>query len=122
MCSPDGLVDGHTLDVVQGHINAIHDGTDPYSTLLCPATGKNVPVEVLATVVGKVDGRGEPRQRVERFATGVHDRFGVGSKECGSGVVIAVSVEDRQVGASADRSLPMHCSVLSSPPYQSLIP
>lgn len=48
-------------------------------------------------VVGKVDGHGDASKRVQRFATGVHDRFGVGSKECGSGVVIALSVEDRQV-------------------------
>lgn len=98
LCSPDGLVNDKALDVVQGQINAIYDGTDPYAKLFCPAAGKYVEVQVLATVVGKVDGSGEASKRVQQFSKGLHDRFGVGaSKECGSGVVIAISVEDRQV-------------------------
>jgi hypothetical protein len=100
-------VDDATLDQVQGHINAIYDGTAPYSKLFCPAVGKAVEVQVLATVVGKVDGSGDASERVKRFAVSVHNRFGVGSKECGSGVVIAVSVQDRQVCASADLFTPV---------------
>lgn len=97
VCSPDGLVEDKTLDVVQGHINALYDGTEPYSKLFCPAVGKDVEVQMLAAVVGSVDGSGDASKRVKRFADGVLNRFGVGSKECHSGVVIAVSVEDRQV-------------------------
>ena len=54
-------------------------------------------MQMLAVVVGKVDGHGDARTRVQRFTKGIHNRFGVGSKACGSGVVIALSVEDRQV-------------------------
>lgn len=97
VCSPDRLVASSTLDVVQGHINAIYAGEDPYSKVFCSATHRNTSIEVLAVVIDKVDGHGDASRRVASFAQGVHDRFGVGSVECGSGAVVVISVEDRQV-------------------------
>lgn len=97
VCSPDGLVKDHMLDVIQGHINAIYYGEDPYSKVFCGAKHQNTSIQVLAVVIDKVDGRGDASRRVARFARGVHDRFGVGSADCGSGAVVVVSVDDRQV-------------------------
>jgi Modulator of levamisole receptor-1 len=97
VCSPDGLLDADTLSVIQGDINKIFSGEPPYSPLYCPATELDTAVEVLAVIVDKVDGPGDAPTRVKRFAKGVHNRFGVGSRKCGSGIVVAVSVDDRQV-------------------------
>lgn len=97
VCSPDGLVGQSELNVIQGNIMSIYDGSHPYSKILCPQTGSEVHVELMAVVVNRVDGNGDPAMKVQRFATGIHDRFGVGSKECGSGAVIVISVQDHQV-------------------------
>eukprot|EP00892_Ulva_mutabilis_P011785 jgi/Ulvmu1/897/UM101_0005.1 len=97
VCSPDGVVDKDTLSIIQGNIVTIYAGKDPYSELYCPHTGENVPVELMAVIVSKVDGDGNPADKVAHFAAGLHDRFGVGSKACGSGAVIVISVKDRQV-------------------------
>jgi len=97
VCSPDGLVDEDTLSIIQGNIVTIFEGTTPYSKLFCPATGEDVSAELMAVIVKRVDGDGNPANKVAHFAYGVHNRFRVGSKDCGSGAVIVMSVEDRQV-------------------------
>lgn len=104
ICSPDALVSGESLSVLEGTVRHIYAGKEPYTTLTCPDTGEAAPVEVLVAVVRKVDGRGDADSRVEAFARGLHDRFGVGS--CGSGVVLAVSVEDRHVRSRRRALLP----------------
>lgn len=97
VCSPDGLVDKDTLSVIQGYIVTIYAGKNPYSELYCSTKGQDVPAELMAVVVNNVEGHGNPADKVAHFASGIHDRFGVGSKQCGSGAVIVMSVEDRQV-------------------------
>lgn len=100
VCSPDGLVATDELSVIQGNIMTIYDGAYPYSKMICPRSDEDVPVELMAIIVNKVDGKGDPAMRVARFATGIHDRFGVGSKDCGSGAVIVMSVQDKQVSCT----------------------
>jgi hypothetical protein len=95
VCSPDKLVKPESLSVIEGTIRAIHSGIEPYTKMTCPETGEKVFAEVLVAAVQKVDGFGSETHRVEQFARGLHDRFGVGS--CGSGVVLAISVDDRKV-------------------------
>ena len=97
VCSPDGLVDSSSLSSIQTHINAILAGEEPYSKLFCPARGEDVQVEVMAAVVPSVDGDSADATRVMRFAQDLQHRFDVGTDECGSGAVVAISVEDRQV-------------------------
>jgi hypothetical protein len=97
VCSPDGLVSDHRLDIIQGNINFIYAGEDPYSKVYCAATHQNVSIELLAVVIDEVDGPGDAYQRVAAFTRGIHNRFGVGSMECGSGAVLVISVSDRQV-------------------------
>jgi hypothetical protein len=95
VCSPDKLVKPDSLAVIEGTIRAIHKGIEPYKQMLCVETGQSVPSEIFVAAVKKVDGSGSKAQRVEEFARGLHDRFGVGT--CGSGVVLVISVDDRQV-------------------------
>jgi hypothetical protein len=95
VCSPDKLVKPESLAVIEGTIRAIHEGIEPYKQMLCAETGELVPSEILVAAVRKVDGSGSTAQRVEGFARGLHNRFGVGT--CGSGVVLVISVDDRQV-------------------------
>lgn len=97
VCSPDGLVDASSLSAIQRHINSIYGGERPYSQLFCPARGEEVQVEVMAAVVRKVDGDSSDTARVKQFAKDLHKRFDVGTNECGSGAVVVISVEDRQV-------------------------
>ena len=99
ICSPDALVSGESLNVLEGTVRHIYAGKEPYTKLTCPENGDAVPAEVLVAVVRRVDGRGDAERKVEAFARGLHNRFGVGT--CGSGVVLALSVEDRHVRGTA---------------------
>jgi hypothetical protein len=114
----DGFVTDRKLDVIQGDINAIYAGEDPYSKVFCDATQRNTAVELLAVVIDKVDGFGDASRRVAAFARGIHDRFGVGSAACGSGAVVVVSVEDRQVLHPCC----CHDNVSHTPPVPSYLP
>jgi hypothetical protein len=95
VCSPDGNLAPDEMNVIEGQIRAIHAGEKPYSKCVCEETGEEVAVEMLVVVVDKVAGRGDSATRAAAFARGLHDRLGVGT--CGSGVVLMVSVQDRQV-------------------------
>jgi Modulator of levamisole receptor-1 len=95
VCSPDGVVSSESLAVTEGNIRAIYAGTNPYKKLFCKSSQTEVPAEVFVAVVNRVGGSGPPEKRAESFARALHDRFGVGS--CGSGVVLLLAVEDRQV-------------------------
>ena len=95
VCSPDGLLATEQMDVIQGNIVAIRKGEDPYTGLSCDKQQVWVPIELLVVVVESTSGRGDAPERIEAFARGVHDRFGVGT--CGSGVVLALATTDRQV-------------------------
>jgi hypothetical protein len=97
VCSPDGLLDKKYIPVIQRHMNSIYEGEVPYSRLFCPANGQEVPIELMATVVSKVEGDKSDGTRVMRFAKGIHERFEVGTNGCGNGAVVVISVEDRQV-------------------------
>eukprot|EP00892_Ulva_mutabilis_P011820 jgi/Ulvmu1/900/UM101_0008.1 len=105
VCSPDGLVGTDTLCMTQGYISSIYAGTDPYSELVCPDSGEVVTVEVMAFIIQRVQGTGDAATKVSDFTTGVHNRFGVGSSTCGSGAVIVISVEDRQVYISTGEAV-----------------
>jgi hypothetical protein len=106
--SPDGLIDSGSLSAIQGHISSIFAGKEPYSRLHCPATGEDVPIELVAVVVRKVGG---DHKRVMRFAKGIHRRLDVGTKGCGSGAVVVIAVEDRQVRLlTSESSMHMYCA------------
>lgn len=102
LCSPDDLLDTTSMSEVHREMNAILAAEAPYSGLYCPAKGENVPLEIMAAVVKKVDGGKADRRRVQRFAKNIHRRFDVGDAQCGSGAVIVISVEDRQVRAARE--------------------
>lgn len=99
VCSPDGLVNQADLDTIQGYITTIYSGVYPYSELTCSEqyTDVEVPVEIMAVIVDQVQGTGDAATKVAAFTKGIHARFGVGDAVCGSGVVLVVSVNDRQV-------------------------
>lgn len=95
VCSPDGRLAPAELNVIEGHIRAIHAGEKPYKKFVCDETGEEVAAEMLVVVVDKVAGGRGDAATAAAFARGLHDRLGVGT--CGSGVVLMVSVQDRQV-------------------------
>lgn len=97
VCSPDGLMVTDDLSVIQGYISTIYAAEYPYSELFCPDASQYVPIELMAVIIDEVQGTGDVAVKVSNFAKGILTRFGVGSKVCGSGAVIVISVEDRQV-------------------------
>ncbi len=52
--------------------------------------------QVAVVVVRHAGGPGARETRAERLAKGAHDAWGVGDA-CGSGIVLLVAVDDRQV-------------------------
>lgn len=97
VCSPDHLVDGQSLSIIQDFIGFVHAGERPWSKLFCPERGHDVPVEVMAVVIDAVDGAGGADTAVADFANGIRERLGVGSTDCGNGAVLVMSVNDNQV-------------------------
>ena len=54
-------------------------------------------MQVGVAVMRKMDLRGQtPAQAAERFATALFDQWGPGDKRCHNGVILLLSVEDRQ--------------------------
>lgn len=96
-CSPDGLVDEGYLSIIEGYISSIYSGEYPFSKLVCDESADDVPVEVMALIVKEIEGAGDAAAKVAHFAKGIHSRFGVGDADCGSGVVVVIGVQDRQV-------------------------
>ena len=101
VCDPDGLLSEEDADAVDELLDAIHRGVKaggdagyPYA----PAckSGKPRGFELAVAVVRRAGGGGSAALRAERLARGLHDSWGVGDA-CGSGLVLLVAVEDRQV-------------------------
>ena len=64
--------------------------------LKCTALTRHAQVAV--AVMRRAGGRGSREDRTERLAKGLHDAWGVGDA-CGSGLLLLVAVDDRQVRA-----------------------
>ena len=116
VCDPDRLLSRSGGDAADRVLVAIRRGARPRadtsssssSTEPVLPTYKDAPAcshspgshgyEVALAVVRRAGGSGSAAARAERLAKRLHDSWGVGDK-CGSGVLVLIAVDDRQVCA-----------------------
>ncbi|KAL4451793.1 hypothetical protein ABPG75_007455 [Micractinium tetrahymenae] len=110
VCDPDDLLSAKSKDYVDGVISAIAAGEAPYK--LGPCADKQAGYQVAVAVMRSmaVPAGSTPAQAAPAFAKQLHTRWGVGDAACHNGVLLLLSVEDRQVyintGAGASAALP----------------
>ena len=122
VCDPDHLLTRAGGDAVDHALAAIRRGARPEAArdsaaavyTDAPACAGQSPggargYQVALALVRRAGGTGSAASRVERLARRVHNNWGVGDT-CGSGVLVLIAVEDRQVyistGASASKAAP----------------
>ncbi len=85
VCDPDGILgmdDGDRVQFVINEIMALDDDCgDRY--------------EAAVAVVNKLEFSGDKHAAIKEFAVSLHNDWGVGSPECNTGVLFAMSIEDR---------------------------
>eukprot|EP00191_Tetraselmis_sp_GSL018_P010159 CAMPEP_0177596786 /NCGR_PEP_ID=MMETSP0419_2-20121207/11325_1 /TAXON_ID=582737 /ORGANISM="Tetraselmis sp., Strain GSL018" /LENGTH=540 /DNA_ID=CAMNT_0019088835 /DNA_START=174 /DNA_END=1792 /DNA_ORIENTATION=- len=113
ICDPDRLLSKEEQDLVEGIIKKIAEGAQPFKKLPCGSSaeaGAQVAVAVVKSMDRSFRAGKSAGTAARLFAKGLHDSWGVGSAECNNGVVLFLSVEDRQVyistGAGVRKRLP----------------
>jgi hypothetical protein len=124
VCDPDHLLTRAGGDAVDHALAAIRRGARPEAARdsaaavytdapACagqpPGQGGARGYQVALALVRRAGGTGSAASRVERLARRVHNSWGVGDA-CGSGVLVLIAVDDRQMyistGASASKAAP----------------
>lgn len=121
LCDPDGVLTAKGATAIEAVLTAIHRaGEVPHRAASSAAPKLAYPVaacgegpprgfEVAVAVVRHAGGTGPRETRVAALAKGLHDAWGVGDA-CGSGLLLLLSLEDRQAfvstGASARLAAP----------------
>jgi uncharacterized membrane protein YgcG len=119
LCDPDRLLSDAGAKSLEHLLTALHQGARPDdgfsgaqprfpdapSCAAAPPRGYALAV----AVVRSAGGAGSDSLRAERLARGLHDSWGVGDA-CGSGALLLVAVEDRELFLSTGRSASQHLS------------
>jgi len=98
VCDPDHLLSHESADVVEGLIKLINQGEDPYARAYCGSAGMvgyQVGVAVMQSF--EPEWHRDAARTAETFAKALHDRWGVGRRECNNGVLLFISIDDRQI-------------------------
>lgn len=111
MCDPDGVLSEKAANRLEGIIRDIEDGHSPYREASCASLGmQGYQVAVAVMKKMKIEGETTPKEMAETFAKVLHARWGVGLAECDNGVLVLLSVDDKQIyistGVKAAESLP----------------
>ena len=104
ICDADGVLTEATKNRMEGLIQDIERGESPYRLATCGsrgAEGYQVAVAVMRKM--KVDDGAQPAEVAKEFAKTLHARWGVGISECDNGVLLLLSVDDRQVYVSTGK-------------------
>eukprot|EP00873_Tetraselmis_striata_P016736 jgi/Tetstr1/437000/TSEL_002739.t1 len=100
LCDPDHLVGARDQNLVEGVIKQIADGAPPFAGRECGALG-NVGAQVAVAIVDAIRSDFLPQHSREAkaaaFARQLHDSWAVGHAECNDGVLLFLSISDRQV-------------------------
>ncbi len=120
VCDPDSILALSERDELDGLINFIAEGTNGYEIAPCGSRYEGYQLAVL--IINRMSSGYYPfrdsAQRAKRFAKDIHDKWGVGDAECHNGVVIFVSIDDRQMYISTGKGTKM---VLTDPKVQSVL-
>lgn len=91
LCDPDKFITKDKQDEVEGYINAMTS------------------VEIAVVVIKQMDlysvNTVDIDLAAERYARGLHDRYGVGDKESQNGILVFLSVDDRAVFISTGKGV-----------------
>lgn len=104
VCDPDGVLSGDSRDRVEGIIQSIEAGREPYDMMDCTddfRTGWKVAVAVVKRM--QMAPASNPSDVAEAFATKLHNQWGVGDAACNNGVLLFLAVQDRQVYISTGK-------------------
>jgi len=104
ICDPDGVLTENTKNRIEGIIQDIERGESPYRLAPCGSSspeGYHAAVAVMNKM--KVEEGEQPAAVAKEFAKTLHARWGVGSSECDNGVLMLLSVDDRQVFVSTGK-------------------
>ncbi|KAL6754945.1 hypothetical protein V8C86DRAFT_2688347 [Haematococcus lacustris] len=99
ICDPDHVLSTNGANVVEGVIKLIASGEAPYVQQPCGPDRRLTGFEVAFALMDKFySGWGTDLGRTaQKFAASLHDTWGVGDPACQNGVLVLLSVEDRQL-------------------------
>ena len=102
VCDPDHLLSPKASDRIEGVLLDVAAGTHPYALRECGTQGLEGFQVAVAVMRGmEVPASETPASQAEAFAKALHQRWGVGNKACNNGVLLLLSVHDRQVRPAA---------------------
>ncbi|WIA12293.1 hypothetical protein OEZ85_012349 [Tetradesmus obliquus] len=92
--------------MVDGLINEIAEGTSPFRTAQCGASGQKG-FQVAVALMHKMDHakHADKAATTQAFAKALHDAWGVGNPECQNGLLLLMAISDRQVYISSGRGV-----------------
>ncbi|GIL52991.1 hypothetical protein Vafri_8709 [Volvox africanus] len=99
VCDPDGILTYESANVVEGIIKKIYAGEPPYALGPCGNLGLKG-YQVAVALMRRMRYVGDPGEAAGQFAKSLHDRWGVGDAHCNNGVVLLISINDRQIFVS----------------------
>lgn len=105
ICDPDGILALSERDELDGLINFIAEGTNGFDLAQCADRyeGYQLAVLVINSMNPSYHRFSDSSQRAKQFAKDIHDKWGVGDAQCHNGVVIFVSIDDKQIYISTGK-------------------
>lgn len=96
LCDPDGILSEEEAKMLQ---NALLDVEEELTPHACGAamTGFQVAFALTRRIEGMAKKKKDPHGRSEAFAKHIHDTWGVGHAACNDGIVLFLSLDDREV-------------------------
>ncbi|KAK9844247.1 hypothetical protein WJX84_011342 [Apatococcus fuscideae] len=105
-CDPDGILSKRGFQFLDNVLKDIIVGDKPYSKSSCStssqAPGYKVAVAVMQHM--KLSHGGDAASTARRFAKDLHNKWGVGDGSCSDGILLLLSIDDRQVYISTGKA------------------
>lgn len=111
ICDPDGIMSYEDANVAEAVINKIGNGEKPFIRAPCGDLGPRG-YQVAIALMSKFEAAGgvDAAATAKAFARALHDSWGVGEAACQNGVLLLLSIGDRQsyisTGAGSVQVLP----------------
>jgi uncharacterized membrane protein YgcG len=103
VCDPDRILTKDDADLLDGTLIDLYAGNDPFARLPCAdeePQGLQVGVAIINHM--KIPSDKSPVDQAAYFAQQLHNQWGVGDKTCKNGVLLFLSIQDRQAYISTD--------------------